>query len=507
MDLSLTQQEQILPRESLNKLEQFKGKPFWIKDPVEHEKEFDLLKGKCCFNHIIGLPTTEDNVKHPIFDYEIELFESMFLKPQPLNRNKRQWIKKARGLGITEYFVRLVTWLCLFDDTRRGQQVMIITGPRLQIAKDIILRFKNLFFWKLGIIFPYKDTVLYLNGIRIAAYPSHTTASYRGQEKVFFILVDEADFFPKNLQRQVRDVLQGYYPKSNPFVGMWSTPNEPFGLFHTIENEEDAKCLYDRHAFNWLRGFQKIFSEEDIATAKMDPITFKREFDLEYAYGGGKIFSKEIMDMVKRYGLLFRPKEGNYEPQNISKNTQKVLSIDPGMGSSGTGLIITEYLVEFNCARVIYARKMVDEDYDSLTELVSILIDQYWVSHIMIDGNHPGLIRSVKNRMGEESRDPYMDAIKEKAKKMKKALSDYMRVVPVINTGRSRLLLSHAKSMTETEGYVAVDPNFFPDLIKELETASAEDGRLIKDEENTMDMMDSWIYNMQYYRPKLVKES
>ena len=503
----LTQQELILPKQYLDKFETFKGKPFWIEDELEHERQFFETKGECCFNHIVGLPTKEDGSKHPIFDYEIKLFKAMFdpNNKQKLNRHKRQWIKKARGLGITEYFMRLVAWMCLYSDKYRGQQVMIITGPRIQIAKDLIRRFKNLFFWKLGIILPYNETVLFLNGVRICAYPSHTTASYRGQEKVFFIMIDEADFFPKSIQRQVRDVLQGYFPKSNPYVGMWSTPNEPYGLFYNIETESDEKCQYDRHQLSWKVGFKKIFSEDDIQTAKLDPITFKREFDLEYAFGLGRIFSQAVIDMVKRYGLLFRPKEGNYDPINISKNTQKVLSVDPGWGSSGTGIIVTEFLPEFNCSRVIYAKKLIDEDYDSTLELCVKLIDDYWISHIMVDGNHPGFIRALKNRIGEDSRDSKLDEIKALAKKMRKSLMDYMRVVPIVNTYKSRELLSHAKSLTETEGYMAIDPDFFGDLIKDLETGTAQDGKLIKDEEDTKDMFDSYMYNCQYYRPRLQK--
>ena|SRR6187397_42748 len=35
------------------------NKPFWIWDIEEHKLEDVRTKGKCCFNHIIGLPTKE----------------------------------------------------------------------------------------------------------------------------------------------------------------------------------------------------------------------------------------------------------------------------------------------------------------------------------------------------------------------------------------------------------------------------------------------------------------
>jgi hypothetical protein len=39
-------------------------KPFWIWDIQEHKLEDIRTKGKCCFNHIIGLPT-KDGLEKP----------------------------------------------------------------------------------------------------------------------------------------------------------------------------------------------------------------------------------------------------------------------------------------------------------------------------------------------------------------------------------------------------------------------------------------------------------
>jgi hypothetical protein len=508
MGRALTQAEKILPREYLIKLNKFRGRPFWIENPEEHEREYDRTAGECCFNHLIGLPEKYGK-KKPLFDYQINLFKRMFFERKPFNKHRRQWIKKSRGMGISEYYLRLVAWLCLFDDSHRGEQIMIICGPRLDIAKDLIMRLKDLFFWRLGIIFPYNDTVIFLNGCRVVAYPSHTTASYRGQPRVFFIIVDEADFFPKSLQRHVRDVIQGYYPKTNPYVALFSTPNEPFGLFYNIESEKEEVCQYDRIFLRWEQGLGKIFTQNDIDVARLDPLTFRREFDLEYMFGVGKVFTTQVIEMLKKYGRLFRPKGGDYEPANISKYTQKIMSIDPSFGTSGTGIVITEYLPDFNNVRVIYASKFLDEDYDSLTSLVASLIEKYWVSHIFIDGAHPGLIRSVKSIIGEAQDDATVDRLKKRAHDMKRPLSDFMRVVPVLTSNRTRQNLSHCKSLTEAEGFVAIDPDFFGDLIEELEVATQHDGRLDKgsDAENdrTMDLMDAYQYNLLYYSTRSMK--
>jgi hypothetical protein len=57
-----------------------------------------------------GLPT-KDGFEKPIFDYQELLYEAL-LSPDfcnPLNhdfKDKHLWIKKATGLGVTEFFMR-----------------------------------------------------------------------------------------------------------------------------------------------------------------------------------------------------------------------------------------------------------------------------------------------------------------------------------------------------------------------------------------------------------------
>jgi hypothetical protein len=61
-----------------------------------------------------------------------------------------------------------------------------------------------------------------------------------------FILLDEADFFRKGEQEDVRHVSERYIAKSDPYIVMISTPNAPDGLFEHIEKEDEETCLYKR---------------------------------------------------------------------------------------------------------------------------------------------------------------------------------------------------------------------------------------------------------------------
>jgi late competence protein required for DNA uptake (superfamily II DNA/RNA helicase) len=131
-------------------------------------------------------------------------------------KDKHLWIKKATGLGVTEFMLRFMAWLCVKDDYYRNSQMCIVTGPNIDIAIKLIKRLKSIFEPKLNIIFDNKETVIELNGCSIEAYPSNHLDSYRALTNPKFILLDEADMFRKGEQEDVRHVSERYIGKSNP---------------------------------------------------------------------------------------------------------------------------------------------------------------------------------------------------------------------------------------------------------------------------------------------------
>ena len=115
----------------------------------------------------------------------------------------------------------------------------IVTGPNIEMATKLIRRMKGIFEPKLGLTFSNKETVLELDGCTIEAYPSNHIDSYRALDNRKFILLDESDFFRKGVQEEVRYVSERYIGKSDPYIVMVSTPNNPGGLFCNIEAESE----------------------------------------------------------------------------------------------------------------------------------------------------------------------------------------------------------------------------------------------------------------------------
>jgi hypothetical protein len=115
--------------------EQFKllrGLPFYS----DWRQDTDLSKD-LDFNHAIGLPQKNGRT-FPLFDYERLLYDT-------LQQHKHVWIKKSTGLGVTEFMLRYMAWLCLSRENLEGSQMCIVTGPKIELAITLIDRMKALF--------------------------------------------------------------------------------------------------------------------------------------------------------------------------------------------------------------------------------------------------------------------------------------------------------------------------------------------------------------------------
>ena len=409
-----------------------KDKSFWIWDQRQHKLQDMTTKGYCCFNHIIGLPKKEA-VEKPIFDYEKLLYDSLLDNnySNTLNHTfkyKHLWVKKATGLGVTEFFLRLMAWLCLINNDYRNSQMCIVSGPNIDIAIKLIKRMKGLFDPKLGITFDSKETVLELNGCTIEAYPSNDIDTYRALDNPKFILIDEGDFFRKGEQEDVRHVSERYIAKSDPYIVMVSTPNGPDGLFKQIEKEPEETCIYKRLLLDYTYGLDRIYTRQEIEKAKASP-SFEREYNLKYLGGIGNVFSPADIDAaIKEYDIA------QYPPL-----IQGVMGIDPGWGTSNFGIVIT-YFVD-GWIRVAYVDQYSRSDHSEMVAAVWDLIQQYNVTKVLVDASAPSFIRALKLEWGERS----------DYENIEKHMREYMRVEPVAFGTEHKVLLYHTKFLLEGE--------------------------------------------------------
>lgn len=258
-----------------------------------------------------------------------------------------------------------------------------------------------------------------------------------------FILLDEADFFRKGEQEDVRHVSERYIAKSDPCIVMVSTPDAPDGLFQKIEKEPEETCLYKRLKMDYTYGIGKIYTKEDIEKAKNSP-SFEREYNLKYLGRIGNVFNTREIELAIEKGE-------NYDPANMKNNNEispKSMGIDPGFGSSCFGIVITQW--QDQQIQIVHAEEYQRPDFNEMVNTIGQLYTKYYpIKRIYVDGANPSFIKSLKIMVGERSN--YETVPKEHWR--------YMKVQSVNFASGHKGMLGYSKLVLE-KGYLAINKEF-----------------------------------------------
>ena len=433
---------------------------------------------------MVGLPT-KDKREFPLFDYEKILYDSL-LTNEGSFKDKHLWVKKATGLGITEFMLRMMTWLCTSNDQGFSKsQMCIVTGPNVEMATKLIKRMKGIFERKLSLYFQNKETVLELNGCMIEAYPSNHIDSYRALDNPKFILLDESDFFRKGEQEDVRHVSERYIGKSDPYIVMISTPNNPGGLFYQIEAESEETCLYKRLKMDYHYGLGKIYTQEEIDKAKLSP-GFDREYGCQYLGLVGNVFSPLQIDKAIELGEQFK---------HLAINPYAIHSIgvDIGFGTSNTAVVATEWLNEESKVRVICSQEWEHGDPQAIVNLIFNLYLQYGTDStgVFVDGSNRAFVNLLKIAFSESLN---------WEKSITKPNPNNSKVIPVSFAGEHKQMLSHLAMMV-SKSYLAI-PKEFERLIISLRTAYSTELSLDKERTSYSDSLDALRLACKMYKMK-----
>ena len=314
--------------------------------------------------------------KLEFFDYEDELYNAV-------TSNKKIWVKKATGLGITEFFTRWVAWNCLKDDEWRNKQVdvsvIFITGSSQDLTNKIIGRIKGLFEFD----FKTKESLVILNDCKIEAFPTMNLPPARGLNPRVVIL-DEGDFFPKRNQDEARTVAERYRAKGNATVVMVSTPNLPGGLFERMEEEEDNGYLMMYMGYE--RGLGKVFDPKIIEDEKRNNPAFEREYNLKYGFGKGNIFIDGLDECIEEYDITYLGGQSVVTADPAFGNNEKASKFGLCAGEQRDGMAYLLEADEFGRA--------------SPSEMLNVMEDKAKLYNCAckIDQAHPGFIRDLEER-------------------------------------------------------------------------------------------------------------
>ena len=314
-------------------MKKIKSYPFFNTDNplLTESNQLDIFKGKTFleFNDIIGLPVKNDK-EHPIYDYELDVIDK-------IENNRNIFIKKSRGIGITELVLRFLAWKIVSSNELEYKKIMIVSGTMLKHANDVKERMQSLFERRFPLIqLESKFTELWIKNTNLICMPSRNVKDLRGYTDVSYLFIDESDYFEKSVNNELLHAITAYEEKSNCTTIMVSTPNAPGGLFETIEKDPNSK--YHKIFLDYTVGLDKIYDRKEIEKKKNEP-EFLREYAGHYLGKVGNVFLpsqiQHCIELGEQYSIAKIP---------VSLYTLKAVGIDPGFSSSATGIVLLEHI-------------------------------------------------------------------------------------------------------------------------------------------------------------------
>ena len=231
------------------------------------------------FNDWLGLPEKNGH-PHPIYEYELEYLQAIL-------NDKHVILNKARGIGMTEITLRIILWMALTKQFH-NKQFAIVAGTRLKFAVNLVRRLKAILAknHKEMILDSTLERIMFTTGHYVHAYPAEHIDAIRGMEDVALIFIDEAAFFDITSERQdeIKMAIEGYRPKTNPYIVYVSTPNGPQGLFYDLDTgSRQGKYDYRPIEYNYLISYGLLLEKEEIEAIKAkNPRTFAQEYMNQY---------------------------------------------------------------------------------------------------------------------------------------------------------------------------------------------------------------------------------
>ncbi len=494
----------------------FHGLPFYRFDlsKEEHRELYHKTRSRCCWNHFIGLPE-KNGIKHPMYPYEQMLFDDFMrsYRDEMLDDGAKHRffaILKATGLGMTEFVIRLMAWLATRSNEYKGKRFGIIAGIRQEIVDEIMSRLVGLFarFPFLGV--RQVKNKIHLNGVAIEGYPAQNALSLRSYANFAFIFVDEADFFQKSLQKEVRTGVERYIAKSNPFVYFVSTPDKPNGMFYEIFSRPQEETFYKQYKLDYHVGEGLIFTKQQIEEQKKSEF-FAREYELQFGGLSGNFFStsavyknvvtKELANELEFYPFYFWKDIGQtIEDQYFPKS----LGLDPGFGSnpgkdigSYTGMTLTQQ--RNGRIEVLYAGELIQPDWDELVRIVNMIITKTNTTKVYVDGSNPALVKSLKNSISEYPHYELYDK-----EEMQRKIDGSMVICPIAFGVRSKKEMLYNLKEFVDRGLLVIHERQ-RELIDALTSTWIENEKIDKEKTAHDDLLDALQLSMRNYmiKPKV----
>lgn len=430
---------------------------------------------KCCWVHWVGLPTRW-GIRHPYYHWEEDLLKDL------QSGIRYFYMLKPPKIGATQFWLSYAEHQAMTEPSWLNGQVAIVVGTNFGEAEQMITRAKEILEnkdktgkglgnYKVDIHEDYNTKKEFsINTVQFRAHPANNIDAIRSKPNMKMIIIDEGSFFKIRVedQQKIRDAFEHYIGGSNTLIVLLSTAGHvPAGFMYDIQKEEPS--IYKKYILDYHVGLEvhpeshtSLYNEEQINKIKDSP-SFARNYMHQWGHGSGDIFDITALDACSKQPYDLRPRQ----------DCEKILAIDPGYGSSKSGLVGMErrdgklYVIQAQQ----YARP-------SQTELINIIkqsIQTYGYRQIRIDSAIVGLIED-----------------------MRREISTY----PVSFRERGQIMTDTASMQIKAQ-QVMIDPSF-DELLKQLRAARKNEKGTVDKEIATFDLYDGFIMAVDYFSSDLI---
>ena len=245
--------------------------PFWIWDASIHRNQLAYEDGYCCYNHVLSLPS-KGGTLYPMFRFQKTIYDT-------LEQNQHVWIKKARGLGLSTFILRYLTWKILFSSELDYKSIYIISGNEKKSDDNTVLILKKLFEKRFPTLkLDSRFTDLWLKRTRIKILSPNDIIEFAAFDTAY-LFIDDADFLVVSEQINLEKAISSCLVRSNCRTILVSTPNQRGGFFERIENDKNSQ--YAKLHLDYRYGMGTFYDKKFIETKKLEP-EFDREYNIMY---------------------------------------------------------------------------------------------------------------------------------------------------------------------------------------------------------------------------------
>lgn len=252
--------------------------------------------------------------------------------------------------------------------------------------------------------------------------------------------------------------------------------NNPAGKFHVKQLPVDLAIAEGVVSKEQIEEYKAMFGRE-----------YPALFEAEFIAVGGNLF--DIKD-VERCEVLGR----KVDWLNPNIMAEKSMGVDPGFGSSNTGIVVTQ--AANGQVEVIYAQEFKNSTHTRMLQHCWELGSRYGVKKIFVDASTTSFVRDLKAMFGE--REDFEEQMKT-AKRMKLPYSRFMKVVPTSFAKHGDEMLSGLCKLVEA-GKLAIPERIMGSevLMQQMRSAIVIAGSLDKSK-SELDCLDALRLATTFY--------